>query len=79
MASVALQMAIFAVSTPNMNLYLIDEPTEACDDANKEVMAQMFERMNLMLESASGTMLIVARDEATLASCGNTIEVSNDN
>lgn len=79
MASVALQMAIFAVSTPNMNLYLIDEPTEACDDANKEVMAQMFERMNLMLESASGTMLIVARDETTLASCGNTIEVNNDN
>lgn len=78
MASVALQMALFAVARPTMNLYLIDEPTEACDDGNKEVMAQMFERMNSMLASTHGVMLIVARDEHTLASCSNTLEVSNE-
>lgn len=77
MASVALQMAIFAVAEPNMNLYLIDEPTEACDDANKQIMAGMFEKMNAMLEASSGVMLIVARDEQTIASCANILEVGN--
>lgn len=75
MSAVALQMALFSVMRPNMNLYLIDEPTESLDDTNKEIMASMFNKMNTMLESISGTMLIVTRDKPIVESSRYTIEV----
>ena len=78
MSAVALQMALFAVMQPNLNLYLIDEPTESLDDGNKATMADMFAKMQAMLPSVEGTMLIVTRDEPVIASCGNTIEVTGD-
>lgn len=78
MSAVALQMALFAVMQPNLNLYLIDEPTESLDDGNKATMADMFAKMQAMLPSVEGTMLIVTRDDPVIASCGNTIEVTGD-
>ena len=78
MAAVSLQMALLSVMQPNMNLYLIDEPTEALDDENKVIMAAMFGRMNRLLPAVSGTMLIVTRDEGTISSCGNVIESRRD-
>ena len=78
MSAVALQMALFAVMQPNLNLYLIDEPTESLDDGNKATMADMFAKMQTMLPSVEGTMLIVTRDDPVIASCGNTIEVTGD-
>lgn len=78
MSAVALQMALFAVMQPNLNLYLIDEPTESLDDGNKATMADMFAKMQTMLPSVEGTMLIVTRDDPVIASCGNTIEVTVD-
>lgn len=78
MSAVALQMALFAVMQPNLNLYLIDEPTESLDDGNKATMADMFAKMQAMLPSVEGTMLIVTRDEPVIASCGNTIEITTD-
>ena len=78
MSAVALQMALFAVMQPNLNLYLIDEPTESLDDGNKATMADMFAKMQTMLPSVEGTMLIVTRDEPVIASCGNTIEITTD-
>ena len=78
MSAVALQMALFAVMQPNLNLYLIDEPTESLDVGNKATMADMFAKMQTMLPSVEGTMLIVTRDDPVIASCGNTIEVTGD-
>ena len=78
MSAVALQMALFAVMQPNLNLYLIDEPTESLDDGNKATMADMFAKMQTMLPSVEGTMLIVTRDDPVIASCGNTIEVTGE-
>lgn len=78
MSAVALQMALFAVMQPNLNLYLIDEPTESLDDGNKATMADMFAKMQTMLPSVEGTMLIVTRDDPVIASCGNTIEITGD-
>lgn len=78
MSAVALQMALFAVMQPNLNLYLIDEPTESLDDGNKATMADMFAKMQAMLPSVEGTMLIVTRDDPVIASCGNTIEITTD-
>ena len=78
MSAVALQMALFAVMQPNLNLYLIDEPTESLDDGNKATMADMFAKMQAMLPSVEGTMLIVTRDDPVIASCGNTIEITGD-
>lgn len=75
MTAVALQMAMFAVMRPNMNLFVIDEPTEALDDANKRVMADMFARMNTMLPQVDGTVFVVTRDVPVIESCGNVIEV----
>ena len=78
MSAVAVQMALFSVMRPRMNLYVIDEPTEALDDTNKRVMAAMFARMNDMLPAVSGTMFIVTRDVPIIESCGNVIEVTKD-
>lgn len=75
MSAVALQMALFNVIHPNINLFLIDEPSEALDDGNKVVMAEMFRRMNNMLSAMNGTMLIVSRDEKMVESCETVITV----
>lgn len=75
MSSVALQMALFNVIHPHINLFLIDEPSEALDDGNKVVMAEMFRRMNNMLSAMNGTMLIVSRDEKMVESCETVITV----
>lgn len=75
MSAVALQMALFNVIHPNINLFLIDEPSEALDDGNKVVMADMFRRMNNMLSAMNGTMLIVSRDEKMVESCETVITV----
>ena len=77
MSAVALQMALLDVMKPGMNLYLIDEPTEALDENNKEVMASMFATMSQMLPAVSGTMLIVTRDEAAIQACTARIEIGN--
>ena len=76
MSALALQMALFDTIGPNMNLYLIDEPAEALDDENKLVMAEMFARMNRMLPSVDGTMLIVTRDRPIMDACGNVLDVT---
>ena len=78
MSAVALQMALFAVMRPNMNLYLIDEPTEALDAENKLIMADMFEHLAKMLPTAEGTMLIITRDEPLAQKCGNVVEIGDD-
>lgn len=78
MSAVALQMALFSVMRPSMNLYVIDEPTEALDVVNKAVMASMFERMNAMLPSVEGTMLIITRDAPVVQSCGQVLEIKED-
>lgn len=75
MSAVALQMALFNVINPQINLFLIDEPSEALDDGNKVVMADMFRRMNNMLNAMHGTMLIVSRDEKMVESCETVITV----
>ncbi len=75
MSAVALQMALFNVINPQINLFLIDEPSEALDDGNKVVMAEMFRRMNNMLNAMHGTMLIVSRDEKMVESCETIITV----
>ena len=74
MASVALQMALFDVMQPNMNLYLIDEPTEPLDEGNKQIMAEMFGRMNALLPAVDGVMFIVTRDTPIISSCTNVVE-----
>lgn len=75
MSAVALQMALFNVIKPQINLFLIDEPSEALDDSNKVVMADMFRRMNNMLAAMNGSMLIVSRDEKMIESCETVITV----
>lgn len=75
MSAVALQMALFHVINPHINLFLIDEPSEALDDSNKVVLADMFRRMNNMLSAMNGTMLIVSRDEKMIESCETLITV----
>lgn len=77
MASVALQMALFEVVSPGMSLYLIDEPSEALDSGNKRLMAEMFARMNRVLSSSGGTMMIVTRDDELIQSCGSTVEIQD--
>lgn len=74
MASVALQMALFDVMQPNMNLYLIDEPTEPLDEGNKQIMAEMFGRMNALLPAVDGVMFIVTRDTPIIEGCANMVE-----
>jgi len=78
MASVALQMALFATMRPNMNLYLIDEPTEALDNENKVIMADMFTRLSKMLPAVDGTMIIITRDELLEQRCDNRITLTGD-
>lgn len=74
MASVALQMALFDVMQPNMNLYLIDEPTEPLDEGNKQIMAEMFGRMNALLPAVDGVMFIVTRDTPIIEGCTSVVE-----
>ena len=75
-SSVALQMALVEVVQQNINLFLFDEPSEALDVENKYIMAEMFKRMNRMLPSIGGTMLIVSRDEQLIESCENVIDLT---
>jgi len=71
-----LQMALVEVIKPNINLFLFDEPSEALDVENKIVMSDLFRRMNRLLPSIGGTMLIVSRDEQLIESCENIIDVT---
>jgi len=75
-SAVALQMALVEVIKPNINLFLFDEPSESLDVENKIVMAELFRRMNRMLPSIGGTMLIVSRDEQLIESCENIININ---
>ena len=75
-SAVALQMALVEVISPNINLFLFDEPSEALDTENKIVMAELFKRMNRLLPSIGGTMLIVSRDEPLIEACENTININ---
>lgn len=75
MASVALQMAIFDVLTPNINIFLMDEPSESMDTENKSILSNLFERMSNLLPSVEGTMLIVTRDEPIIEACEYTIQL----
>ena len=75
-SAVALQMALVEVIKPNINLFLFDEPSESLDVENKIVMSELFRRMNRMLPSIGGTMLIVSRDEQLIESCENTININ---
>lgn len=76
-SAVALQMALVEVISPNINLFLFDEPSEALDTENKIVMAELFKRMNRLLPSIGGTMLIVSRDEPLIEACENTININS--
>ena len=76
-SAVALQMALVEVIRPNINLFLFDEPSESLDVENKIVMADLFRRMNRMLPSIGGTMLIVSRDEQLIDSCENVININS--
>ena len=78
MSAVAFQMALYSIAVPRMNLYLVDEPTEALDNGNKMVMASMFDRLNRMLPKADGTMLIITRDQPVIDSCGQLIEIGEN-
>ena len=60
-----------------MNLFLVDEPSEALDDENKIVMADLFQRLNNLLPSMDGVMLIVTRDTLIIESCENVINVGD--
>ena len=75
-SAVALQMALVEVIKPNINLFLFDEPSESLDVENKIVMSELFRRMNRMLPSIGGTMLIVSRDEQLIESCENIININ---
>jgi len=75
-SAVALQMALVEVISPNINLFLFDEPSEALDTENKIVMSELFKRMNRLLPSIGGTMLIVSRDEPLIEACDNTINIT---
>lgn len=75
-SAVVLQMAIFEVVQPNINLFLVDEPSESLDDENKIIMADLFQRMNRMLPAIEGTMMIVSRDMQLIDSCENVLNVS---
>ena len=76
-SAVALQMALVEVISPNINLFLFDEPSEALDTENKIIMAELFKRMNRLLPSIGGTMLIVSRDEQLIEACENTININS--
>lgn len=76
-SSVVLQMAMLSVIGPQMNLFLVDEPSEALDDENKIVMADLFQRLNNLLPSMDGVMLIVTRDTLIIESCENVINVGD--
>ena len=75
-SAVLLQMAIFEVVQPQINLFLVDEPSEALDDQNKLMMAGLFQRMNNLLPAIEGVMLIVTRDWQLIDSCNNQINIS---
>lgn len=75
-SAVALQMALVEVIQPNLNLFLFDEPSEALDVENKYIMAEMFKKMNRLLPSIGGTMMIVSRDEQLIESCENVININ---
>lgn len=76
-SSVVLQMAMLSVIGPQMNLFLVDEPSEALDDENKIVMSSLFQRLNNLLPSMDGVMLIVTRDSLIIESCENVINVGD--
>ena len=75
-SAVSLQMALLEVVRPSINLFLFDEPTEALDMENTAIMTEMFARMNHMLPSIGGTMLIVTRDQQLIEGCENTVDVT---
>lgn len=75
-SAVALQMALVEVIRPNINLFLFDEPSESLDVENKIVMADLFQRMNRLLPSIGGTMLIVSRDQQLIDSCESVIDIN---
>ena len=77
MAAVALQMAVMRVLPLRLNLYMVDEPAEALDDANKVVMGQLFYQMRDILSAVSGTMLVVTRDAHVIAACNQTIDTQD--
>ena len=75
-SAVSLQMALLEVVRPSINLFLFDEPTEALDMENTAIMTEMFARMNHMLPSIGGTMLIVTRDQQLIEGCENIVDVT---
>lgn len=75
-AAVILQMAIFETLAPRLNIFFVDEPTEALDPENTAIMAQLLQKMSRMLPSIDGVMLLATRDEQLIDSCENTINVS---
>lgn len=77
-SALALQMAIFEVIQPNINLFLVDEPSESLDVENKAIMADMFQRMNNMLPTIDGTMLIVTRDTQIIEACNNRLDITEE-
>jgi len=75
-SAVVLQMSILDVVAPRMNLFLVDEPSEALDPDNKLIQAEMFAKLSTQMPDIDGTMLIVTRDEQLIDSCNNNIKVS---
>lgn len=74
-SAVILQMAILSAVRPNMNLFLVDEPSEALDIENKRKMADLLQRMNNMLGTIDGLMLIVTRDDELIEYCTNRVDL----
>lgn len=76
-SSVILQMTLLSVIEPDMNLFLIDEPSEALDVQNKFIMSELFQKLNNLLPAIEGVMLIVSRDEQIIDSCSNVLQLSD--
>lgn len=74
-ASVILQMSIYEVIQPQINIFLVDEPSESLDEENKHIMADLFARMNNLLPAIKGVMLIVSRDQQLIDNCENVLTI----
>ena len=72
----ALLLALADVVSPNIRLFLFDEPGEALDSGNKAVMADSLQAASRALDK-SGTTIVVTRDQEIIDACENNIELGN--
>jgi DNA repair exonuclease SbcCD ATPase subunit len=79
MASVALQAALLQTAAPNLALLALDEPAEAADENNVRYMADMLRRMISVLDSDTGTVLVITRNQPLIEAADNIIELGASN